>query len=231
MKKIFLTLALMVSMFSMAPVAMAQTQMITCQSTFPTATLTDAIYWAHQPTAVAALRPLISAPAISTSTGAQPAGLNLAVQLATQGYTIDLPIMVWGWDPVCTMGYRGSYGYTWVPSLLQAPVSIAPGVAQPGTMPYDPGKPPAGSILVSLNAVDYPPFVVVAPPAPAPQTNVVGTCYPAVGVCNVGPALPAGITDGTIVTANGQNYVFHAVQTPFGTSKYFTPVASPTSRK
>jgi hypothetical protein len=29
-----------------------------------------------------------------------------ALALATQGYKIDVPIMVWGWNPVCMMGMR-----------------------------------------------------------------------------------------------------------------------------
>ena len=58
--------------------------------------------------------------------------LGLAQHLAQQGYTIDAPIMVWGWDPLVTMTVRQNLGYTWVPSALQQPVSVVPGVSFPG---------------------------------------------------------------------------------------------------
>jgi hypothetical protein len=38
-------------------------------------------------------------------------------------------------------------GYTWVPSALQQPVEVAPGLTYAGAS-YDPSKPPAGSIAV-----------------------------------------------------------------------------------
>ena len=76
--------------------------------------------------------------------------------------------MVWGWDAFLTMTMRVQFGYTWVPSALQPPVSIAPGIAQPGVVSYDPLHAPPGSIKVSTNIVDYPPFN--PPPQPQPQT-------------------------------------------------------------
>jgi hypothetical protein len=190
----------------------ASVQAITCSSMFPQATLTDAIYWAHQPPAVQSLQTYSGNDIVAKAMG-----------LATQGFTIDVPVMVWHWDPVCTMGYRQEYGYTWVPSALQAAPVIAPGISQPGTPSYNPSQPPAGSILVSLNAADYPPFNPPLP-VPPPATNVVGVCYPGTGICNVGPGLPAGIVDGATVSQNGASYLFHAVATPFGTSKWFSPV-------
>lgn len=68
--------------------------------------------------------------------------------LAQQGLPVDVPIMVWGWDPWTTMSMRVSYGYTWVPSALQQPIAVAPGLAVPGLAAYDPNNPPSGSLTV-----------------------------------------------------------------------------------
>ena len=100
-------------------------------------TPTDA-YWSLQPPAVQALRDM-----------PDDRRLPLAKQLAQQGYTIDVPIMVWGWDPLVTMTVRQNMGYTWVPSALQSPVPVVPGVDFQGSTSYDPKNPPAGSVQVS----------------------------------------------------------------------------------
>jgi hypothetical protein len=98
----------------------------------------DEAYWAEQPAAVQALQNM---PADQVG----PA----AMALAQKGYVIDVPIMVWGWDPLTTMVERQNYGYTWVPSGLQAPVQVPPGLSFPGLPTYDPNKPPAGSTAVT----------------------------------------------------------------------------------
>jgi hypothetical protein len=98
----------------------------------------DDAYWAKQPAAVQQLRE-ISDPAQRAALGAQ---------LANEGYSIDVPIMVWGWDAGKTTALREQFGYTWVPSALQQPLSEAPGINVPGLTPYDPANPPPGSILV-----------------------------------------------------------------------------------
>jgi hypothetical protein len=100
----------------------------------------DEAYWAEQPAAVQALRNM---PPDQIS--------QAAMALAKQGYAIDVPIMVWGWDPLTTMMWRQNYGYTWVPSALDAPVQLAPGLSFPGLTPYDANNPPAGSIKVSTD--------------------------------------------------------------------------------
>lgn len=97
----------------------------------------DDAYWAKQPAAVQQLRN-IQDPSQRAAT---------AAQLAGKGYSIDVPIMVWGWDPQITTQARESLGYTWVPSALQQPVEVAPGLSFNGTS-YDPLHPPAGSIPV-----------------------------------------------------------------------------------
>ncbi len=100
-------------------------------------------YWASQPPAVQALQ---NCPDDEKAA--------LAQQLANEGYTIDVPIMVWGWDPLATMIQRQEDGYTWVPSALQPSVDIAPGVSVPGETSYNPNDPPAGSIQVSIAFAD-----------------------------------------------------------------------------
>ncbi len=100
----------------------------------------DQAYWAQQPPAVQALQNM------------DPADRGAAaMQLAEQGYTIDVPIMVWGWDPLTTMVERQNYGYTWVPSAMQPMVPLAPGLSFPGLQSYDPTKPPDGSIAVTTD--------------------------------------------------------------------------------
>jgi hypothetical protein len=105
----------------------------------PIVTPSDA-YWAMQPPAVQALR---NTP--------EDQRLAIAQQLAQQGYAIDVPIMVWGWDPLVTMSVRRDLGYTWVPSALQKPVSVVPGVSFPGSPSYDPNNAPPGSIQVTTD--------------------------------------------------------------------------------
>src|SRR5512140_3030280 len=66
-------------------------------------------YWAGQPPAVQQLRNI----------GDFVQRMSMANQLASQGYSIDKSIMVWGYDPMKTMVTRQIYGYSWVPSLNQ----------------------------------------------------------------------------------------------------------------
>jgi len=103
----------------------------------PLPTATQA-YWAAQPAAVQALQdmPYEQRPAA-------------AMALAEQGYTIDYPIMVLGWDPMMVMNLRQEDGYTWVPSAMQPQVPVPPGFTFPGLPSYDAANPPAGSIQVS----------------------------------------------------------------------------------
>lgn len=127
------------------PFANVAPQVSTRSSTVPNATpltaqqIFDNNYWAQQPAAVQPLRTMQN----------QDQREAMATQLASEGYSIDVPIMVWGWDPSVVTSMRQSEGYTWVPSALQNPVSLAPGLTAMGTTSaYDPTKPPAGSIAV-----------------------------------------------------------------------------------
>ena len=99
----------------------------------------DDAYWNAQPAPVQQLREIDD----------YDQRLALATQLAGQGYKIDYPIMVMGMDAGKTIALRQAYGYTWVPSMMQQPVELAPGLTFFGTLQqYDPANPPAGSIAV-----------------------------------------------------------------------------------
>ena len=173
----------------------------------------DAAYQASLPPQVAALGQIVDFDARSLA----------ASLLAMQGFTIDVPINVWGWDPFLTMTYRTNYGYTWVPSALQPNISIAPGVVQPGTVVYDPNKPPPGSIKVSTNPADFPPFTPPAPP------SLIPTVADPVGPQSVGNLYltVAGDTsgDGTKFTDVRGTFLKHVVSTPFGGEAYWEKVS------
>jgi len=110
----------------------------TDSKTWYASTPADDAYWSQQPAAVQQLR------------GIEDLGerRQLGEQLASEGYSIDVPIMVWGWDAGKVTAARESYGYTWVPSAMQQPVSAAPGITGAGIVQYDPAHPPSGSIQV-----------------------------------------------------------------------------------
>ncbi len=122
------------------PLATTKAQAVSNSETLSLApNAADDAYWNAQPAAVQPLRTM----ADETQRAA------LAQQLAGEGYKIDVPIMVWGWDAAKTTALRQSYGYTWVPSLgEQASIPVAPGLTFPGLPSYDPNHPPPGSILV-----------------------------------------------------------------------------------
>jgi hypothetical protein len=176
--------------------------------------LFDAAYWASQPPEVQAL--------ISIADQEQRA--NQAATLASNGFTIDVPIMVWGWDPYLVMTMRAQFGYTWVPSALQPPVTIAPGAAQPGVVAYNPSDPPPGSITVSTNIADYPPFI--APPQPTPQTPAGDDPVGLQSVGNIYLSVPGETyADGATYTDSRGAFQKHIVVTPFGRSSYWELVS------
>jgi hypothetical protein len=174
----------------------------------------DLAYWASQPPEVQAL------PAIADS------GMRAttAAQLATNGFTIDVPIMVWGWDPYQVMTMRAQFGYTWVPSALQPPVTIAPGISQPGVVSYDPSQPPAGSIKVSTNLQDYPPFVPA--PQPIPQTPAGNDPVGLQSIGNIYFSVPGETyPNGATFTDSRGTFQKSIVMTPFGRSSYWDKIA------
>jgi hypothetical protein len=98
----------------------------------------DDVYWARQPAAVQELRNI----------GDYGQRSQMAGQLAAEGYSIDTPVMVWGWDASKTTQLRQGFGYTWVPSAMQAAVTAAPSLSGGSITAYNPLNPPSGSIPV-----------------------------------------------------------------------------------
>lgn len=97
-------------------------------------------YWAAQPAEVQAIMDQTT----------EEGRLTLAHELVDKGFTIDVPIMVWGWDPLTTMIVRRAQGYTWVPSAKMPNVQVAPGVMFPGLPTYRPDVVPEGAIPVTI---------------------------------------------------------------------------------
>lgn len=172
----------------------------------------DQAYWASQPPEIQSLQNI----------GDQNQRAAQAAQLATNGFTIDIPIMVWGWDAFLMMTLREQFGYTWVPSALQAPVTIAPGTAQPGVAPYDPLHPPPGSIKVSTNTADYPPFIALPQPvAQTPPSDPVGPqSIGSIYLSVVGDSYP----NGAIFTDTRGTFQKYMVVTPFGRNAYWEKI-------
>lgn len=167
--------------------------------------LTNDIYWSAQPPAIQSLR---STPESDRN--------KLAESLAKDGYKIDVPIMVWGWDALKTMKLRLEYGYTWVPAALMPNIQIAPGLIMYGLMPYDPNNPPPGSIKVSIKAEDYPPFIkpVEQPVLESPVgPQSIGNLY----LTTPGDKFSAG----AVVNEPRGKFIKRVVLTPFGSSAYW----------
>jgi hypothetical protein len=174
----------------------------------------DQAYWASQPLQVQALEGITN----------QDQRATQAAELATSGFIIDVPIMVWAWDAYLVMTMRGQFGYTWVPSALQPPVTIAPNIAQPGVVAYDPLHPPPGSIKVSTNLQDYPPFAPAPPPTPQTPAG-----EDPVGLQSLGNIYLSvtGETyqDGAEFTDTRGTFLKHLVATPFGANAYWEKIA------
>lgn len=79
-------------------------------------------------------------------------------ELAQDGYLIDAPIMIWGWGSWWTTNERLADHYTWIPSALQPPIALAPGLIQGGVPRYEPGIVPFGGIIVTLD-LDLLPYI------------------------------------------------------------------------
>jgi hypothetical protein len=173
----------------------------------------DETYWASQPPEVRAL------PGVAD----HDQRAARAADLATKGFTIDVPIMVWSWDAYLVMKLRSDFGYTWVPSALQPQVTVAPGLSFPGLVLYDPAHPPPGSIKVSLNLTDYPPFQ--APAQPSPSSPVVDPVGPqSVGALYLSVAGEAYTDGGQYTDARG-TFLKHVTITPFGRINYWEKIA------
>ena len=190
------------------------------QCTFDQQVKFDTVYWASQPPAI---RSAFSGPVPSLAV--QQARAVSAAQLASQGYVVDVPIMVYGFDPCQEMAQRLSFGLTWVPSALQnglgQPGGFAlPGVpTQPGQTPYDANKPPAGSVKVSVSLQDYPPF---DPPAPPPSSSAPADPVGGLNFGNIYLTAPGDqAPDGATVTNSRGTFTKHVALTPFGRNSWW----------
>ncbi len=160
------------------------------------------IYWASLDPHVAALRYL----------SLEERG-SLSMQLASQGYTIDKACQV---DqemlPEDVMQVRINNGFTWVPAADQPNIPTMPGCDIPGLPPYNPNKPyPEGSIVVSVDAADYPPFNGIPPVTPTTKPQVGEGFMTSQGMVFVpGPGLNQNLAaEGNIITQDGVEYVCH----------------------
>jgi hypothetical protein len=146
----------------------------------------------------------------------------IAIDLAQKGRIIFVETMVLGFDPWSTMSLLKRDGYTWAPNMLQPPVRVAPGIDQqggPGN--YDPANPPAGSIKVSTDLADYPPYT---PPAPVPLPPHI-TSY--VGGLNAGNVYYAPYpddpnVDGQTVSDPRGTFTKHVRLSPWGKMSWYT---------
>jgi hypothetical protein len=175
----------------------------------------DKVYWLSQPPEVRALE--------VNTTPDQDIRMNRGVELAVKGFKIDVPIMLWGWDPYKVMKLRMDFGYTWVPNALQPRVGAAPGLTGPGIIPYDPFNPPGGSIKVSLNLADYPP---VDPPIPLPPSPALDGPVGVQSVGNLYYSVPGEtFMDGQKFSDPRGTFLKHVTITPFGRSPYWEKIA------
>jgi hypothetical protein len=125
--------------------------------------LTSQIYWASKSPVihnmVATINELRSNPEADLGAIARAVAEQLMnAGRISQADLVDVPIMLWNWDPVLTMQYRIGFGYAWTPSALAPPVEIAPGIVMPGQPSYNPLIVPPLSIKVSMDAADYPAY-------------------------------------------------------------------------
>jgi len=172
----------------------------------------DTAYWNSFPAAVRALR---TTPQGETADSVDNPRVQLAQKLAQQGFLIDVPIMVWGWDPLVTMSARVADGFSAVPSAYQP----AGGVA---------GPVPPGYIKVSADIADYKPApdLVPAPSLPSGVSlvgNFEGFQIPLNGVeydvYSVNKAKNAvhlpHFPEGFAHAENGVNFVYHMLGNEF----------------
>ena len=151
-----------------------------------------------------------------------------ALALAQSGLVIDGWIDAAGADPYFTMLWRKNNGYTWYPSILQPGVATTvKGAIVPGYATYDPSNPPPGSILVSTNLSDYPPFAVAPPVIIPPETTLFGVFIApgmyfasetAIQLATAG-AIKAGQQE--VNPSDGLTYTFIVSANPMGNSYYW----------
>ena len=180
--------------------------------------MTDQLYYNAQPLAVQAL--------IEAQMDVGTARTAAFATLAAQGYSIDEEIMVLAQSPTVITAQRVQYGYTWVPQMLSANVTLAPGLTFPGVPSYNPLPPfPNGSIEVSLAAAEYP---AVKPPVITPPAVPYVGAYVGNGYWATSEAAQSVFQNGQSYTQAGIKYIFVVGSDgPFGKT-YFWKLA-PTS--
>jgi len=129
----------------------------------------NAAYWASRPPEVRALRNIES----FSSERAQA-----ALALAEKGIAIDTELEAIGaYQPYETMHYRSYNGYPWFPGLMSGKF-FSPGFVPPEPVPgisiYDPKNPAPGSLKVSTDIADFPPFDPPPPVTPPADLPMVG---------------------------------------------------------
>ena len=160
---------------------------------------------------------------------------SAAVQLAQQGYAIDVNIMVSGQGPVLAMLQRQFVDLmTWIPNAMQPSIGWSNGGNNnPPYVPYDPTKPPPNCLKVSCNPADFPPasdLPPVNPPAPPiASMNLVGGMVVTGDywlTANAAAELKAGaIYNGFKWTENGHEYALVVGQGLMGPSAYWQLVS------
>ena len=170
------------------------------------------VYWAAQPPAVRALREMQNG----------PDKMNAAVALAQQGFTVDVFIGFYGFEPWGTMSGRQMQGLKWAPALLQD-YHMVPNPINPGESGPD-APMPKGAIKTSVDPADYPPFDPPEPPnKPQLVKNPVGVQIPGTNIYagDFGDNWPAG----SQYTDERGAFVKKSQQTPFGPRMWWEKVA------
>lgn len=133
----------------------------------------NAAYFAAQPPAVQAVLRMPTGSAAEITARQQA-----AIAAAKLGYLIDSEIGGFGWSAYGVMLRYQQYGYVSVNNILQ-PDTLPPGISWvPGSVlgPYVPNAP--GSIKVSRNLADYPPFAPAPVPVPVTVQPYLGALLP-----------------------------------------------------
>jgi len=132
-------------------------------------------------------------------------------------------VMIWGVDPFAFMTYYMALGYRWIPNANQPPLQVAPGIVGSGWPEYNPAAAPPGSIILSLNLNDYPPYTQpVIVPAPPKPTSLVGA-YLGGGFYAAEPGAATALTNGETYSGDPRGtFTFHSTATPFGFEVNFT---------
>jgi hypothetical protein len=186
-------------------------------------------YWKAKHPEVRALRGILPAKGRDLdSIDILPDRQAAAIKLWQQGHTIDAQIDILFADipeaPYLLMAERRAWGYTWYPALGMPTPAIAPGLASGGAASYDPSNPPKGSIKVSLNLADYPPFDPPVPAVPAPAVEYVPVGGPLIPGLNTGK-YHSSVMDRETVGTTWKGFVKRGVVNPFGMSVWWEKVS------